>query len=284
FGYFVAYFGESTFANASTATRVFGALVVLILVDALYFFGSWKAAARTISMSFFSLEIANEQDKHPGTLRLALRYLIWLALRLPVFVPALVSFALAARDPERRNWFDRQLELRVIRRARLTARDIKDTSSSHIPEDRQRHGLVSLFTVSDNLILNDYYTRPFASEPTPLIAPLSLVRYSLVFGLVLAGLLALGMWAWDTWLWDALLDAYDVPVEMREFDTTTALGSDRAAALQWPMIISILLMLGSVIVGGIIAHGVTMLVFGVAPVRALVERGRSAIRRAVGRE
>jgi ABC-type uncharacterized transport system ATPase subunit len=284
FGYFVAYFGESTFANASTATRVFGALVVLILVDALYFFGSWKAAARTIGMSFFSLEIANEQDKHPGTLRLALRYLIWLALRLPAFVPALISFALATRDPERRNWFDRQLELRVIRRARLTARDIKDTGSSHIPEDRQRHGLVSLFTVSDNLILNDYYTRPFASEPTPLIAPLSLVRYSLVFGLVLAGLLALGMWAWDTWLWDALLDAYDVPVEMREFDTTTALGSDRAAALQWPIIISILLMLGSVIVGGIIAHGVTMLVFGVAPVRALVERGRSAIRRAVGRE
>src|SRR5690606_3449445 len=211
FGYFVAYFGESTFANASTATRVFGALVVLILVDALYFFGSWKAAARTIGMSFFSLEIANEQDKHPGTLRLALRYLIWLALRLPAFVPALASFAVATRDPEQRNWFDRQLGLRVIRRARITARDIKDTGSSHVPEDRQRHGLVSLFTVSDNLILNDYYTRPFASEPTALIAPLSLVRYLLVFGLVLAGLLALGVWAWDTWLWEALLDTYNVP-------------------------------------------------------------------------
>ena len=283
-GSFIAYFGESTFANASTASRVAGALIVLIVVDALYFFGSWQAAARTIGMSFFSLEVANEQDKHPGTLRLALRYLVWLALRLPVGIPLLVSFVLAHQDPEHRNWFDRRLGLRVIRRARITARDIKDTGSSHVPEDRQRHGLVALFSVADNLILNDYYTKPFAQEPTALTAPLALVRYLLVLGAVMAALTGLALWAWDAWLWGAVLDLYDVPLEMREFATDVALGSDRAAALQWPLIISILLLLGGEILFGLIAHGVTMLVFGVAPVKALIERGRAALYRAVGRK
>lgn len=283
-GYFVAYFGESTFQNASTATRVAGALIVLIVVDAIYFLGSWKAAARTLGMSFFSLEIANEQDKRPNTLRLVMRYLVWLALRLPVFIPAVVSFALAQRDPEQRNWFDRWLRLRVIRRARITARDIKDTGSSHVPEDRQRHGLVSLFSVADNLVLNDYYTRPFAQEPTALIAPLALGRYALVVGVVMAALTGLALWVWDSWLWTALLDAYNVPADMREFATDVALGSERSAALQWPMIISILLLLGAEILFAIIAHGVTMLIFGIAPVKALIERTRAALRRVIGRE
>lgn len=284
-GYFVAYFGESTFRNASTATRVAGALIVFVVVDALYFLGSWRISARTIGMSFFSLEIANEQDKHPGTLRLTLRYLIWLALRLPAGVPALVSFVLTAQDPDGRAWFDRQLGLRVIRRERITARQIKDAGSSHVPEDRQRYGLVHLYSVADNLILNDYYIKPFAQEPTLLMVPLALTSYALVFGAVVAGLTGLALWVWDQWLWTAILDAYHVPLEMREIVPSVALGSERAAALQWPLIISILLLLVAEIVFGIIAHGVAILVFGAGPVRALMARGRAWLDRVVrGRE
>jgi general nucleoside transport system ATP-binding protein len=40
-------------------------------------------------------------------------------------------------------------------------RPITETGMAHVPEDRQRHGLVLPFTVADNLVLNTYYQRPF---------------------------------------------------------------------------------------------------------------------------
>lgn len=41
-------------------------------------------------------------------------------------------------------------------------RVITEQGVAHIPEDRQRHGLVLPYTVADNLILNSYYRAPFA--------------------------------------------------------------------------------------------------------------------------
>lgn len=41
-------------------------------------------------------------------------------------------------------------------------RVITEQGAAHIPEDRQRHGLVLPYTVADNLILNSYYRAPFA--------------------------------------------------------------------------------------------------------------------------
>ena len=32
----------------------------------------------------------------------------------------------------------------------------------HVPEDRNKHGIVSAFTIADNLVLNTYYRTPFA--------------------------------------------------------------------------------------------------------------------------
>ncbi|NDJ51605.1 MAG: ATP-binding cassette domain-containing protein, partial [Chloroflexi bacterium] len=46
--------------------------------------------------------------------------------------------------------------------SRTTPRHITDLGSSHIPEDRQRHGLVLNYPVVDNLILPDYYRRPYS--------------------------------------------------------------------------------------------------------------------------
>jgi simple sugar transport system ATP-binding protein len=40
-------------------------------------------------------------------------------------------------------------------------RMITETGMAHIPEDRQRHGLVLPFTVADNMVLNTYYKKPF---------------------------------------------------------------------------------------------------------------------------
>jgi simple sugar transport system ATP-binding protein len=43
-----------------------------------------------------------------------------------------------------------------------TPRTITELGSAHIPEDRQRDGLVMGFSVADNLVLNMYYQPPFA--------------------------------------------------------------------------------------------------------------------------
>jgi simple sugar transport system ATP-binding protein len=41
-----------------------------------------------------------------------------------------------------------------------------ESGQAHIPEDRQRHGLVLSFTVADNMILCDYYKPPFSVRGT----------------------------------------------------------------------------------------------------------------------
>ncbi|HUH98926.1 MAG TPA: ABC transporter ATP-binding protein [Anaerolineales bacterium] len=41
-------------------------------------------------------------------------------------------------------------------------RPIIETGLAHIPEDRQRHGLVLSYTVADNMVLCNYYLPPFA--------------------------------------------------------------------------------------------------------------------------
>jgi simple sugar transport system ATP-binding protein len=42
-----------------------------------------------------------------------------------------------------------------------TPRQITELGSAHIPEDRQRDGLVLSFPILDNLVLNNYYLPPF---------------------------------------------------------------------------------------------------------------------------
>ncbi|MCF7944588.1 MAG: ABC transporter ATP-binding protein [Spirochaetia bacterium] len=43
-------------------------------------------------------------------------------------------------------------------------RDRYEAGIAHIPEDRQKHGLVMDFTVSDNLVLKTYYQEPYSSR------------------------------------------------------------------------------------------------------------------------
>jgi len=46
---------------------------------------------------------------------------------------------------------------------RATPREILEAGAAHVPEDRQRDGLVLSYPVADNLALNTYYLPPFAS-------------------------------------------------------------------------------------------------------------------------
>ena len=45
---------------------------------------------------------------------------------------------------------------------RATPRQLVDSGEAHIPEDRQKHGLVLSYPVADNLVLRTYERPPFA--------------------------------------------------------------------------------------------------------------------------
>jgi simple sugar transport system ATP-binding protein len=46
-----------------------------------------------------------------------------------------------------------------------TPRQITELDVAHIPEDREKHGLVMAYPVADNLVLNRYYQEPYAHGP-----------------------------------------------------------------------------------------------------------------------
>jgi general nucleoside transport system ATP-binding protein len=47
-----------------------------------------------------------------------------------------------------------------------TPRSFTEAGLAHIPEDRQRHGLVLGYTIADNMVLCDYYKPPFSIRGT----------------------------------------------------------------------------------------------------------------------
>lgn len=260
-GFFVWYFNNGSLSVA-------GAIGVILVVDALYFFGSWLNFGATLGMALFGLEITTIEHTHrPSALKLVERYLLLFALRLPLFVPLAITFRAARQSGSDRLWCDERAGLRVIKRERIIPRRIKDIGTSHVPEDRQRHGLVKPYTVADNLILNDYYERPFAKEPNAAQLPVTLTGYLVVVGVIIAIFTTAAVYLWDQYLWTALLDAYHVPQELREIGPT--LSSNQRAELQYPLVISALLLIVAEMIFGVVAHAVANRVLGVARVQAL---------------
>jgi simple sugar transport system ATP-binding protein len=45
-----------------------------------------------------------------------------------------------------------------------TPREVSEMGVGHVPEDRNKHGLIGTFSVADNLVLNNYFKRPFAQR------------------------------------------------------------------------------------------------------------------------
>ena len=274
--YFTAYF-TAYFRNEDMSIGLVAP--VALIVDALYFLGSWLAKSRTLGMALVGLELADQHDRRPGPLRLIQRYVAFVVLRVPLFIPLLVMAWTAQRDADRQTWLDRLLGLRLIRRERITPRRIKDAGTSHVPEDRQRHGLVRLYSVADNLVLNDYYERPFAKEPNLAELPGALLRYLLVVGTVVAVLTVIALYVWDRWLWTAVLDAYNVPHDLREIGSS--LSRAQKTVLQYPLNIGAVALLLAELVFGAIGHLVALRVLGTERVRATVRRVITPFRQAV---
>lgn len=271
-GYFAAYFRNEDMSIGLVAP-------VALIVDALYFLGSWLAKSRTLGMALLGLELADHADRRPSRLRLVQRYVAFVVLRAPLFVPLLVMAWAAWRDADHQTWLDRLLGLRLIRRERITPRRIKDAGTSHVPEDRQRHGLVRRYSVADNLVLNDYYERPFAKEPNLAELPGTLLRYLLVVGGVVAVLTVLGVTIWDRWLWTAVLDAYHVPTDLREIGAS--LSRAQKTVLQYPLNIGAVALLLAELVFGAIGHLVALRVLGAERVRAAIRGATAPFRQAV---
>jgi simple sugar transport system ATP-binding protein len=47
----------------------------------------------------------------------------------------------------------------------LTPRQVTEKGVAHIPEDREKHGLVMAYSIADNLVLNSYYLPPYSNGP-----------------------------------------------------------------------------------------------------------------------
>jgi len=53
------------------------------------------------------------------------------------------------------------IELDGVDLAGASPRKVHEMGVGHVPEDRNKHGIVGSFTVADNLVLNTYHRRPF---------------------------------------------------------------------------------------------------------------------------
>jgi len=72
----------------------------------------------------------------------------------------------------------------------VTPRSVTKAGCAHIPEDRQRYGMVSAYSVADNLVLNTCEDAPFAAPPTPARLPVAIAIFGVVFLAVFIGLSA----------------------------------------------------------------------------------------------
>jgi general nucleoside transport system ATP-binding protein len=57
------------------------------------------------------------------------------------------------------------VEIEGATTTRFTPRQVTEIGVAHIPEDREKHGLVMSYPVADNLVLNSYYRSPYARGP-----------------------------------------------------------------------------------------------------------------------
>jgi ABC-type uncharacterized transport system ATPase subunit len=303
------YFDEGIFSGA-VARQAAIAAGLAIATTGVYFFMSWSIAGSSFGMSLFGQKLVNRQDRKPSLVRINGRY-IWAALLgfvvlltgvtlvfsadvattvwnviasivllgVVLFSAGVVGLQSVFMLLPDLSWFRHNLGLRVIRRERITPRRIKNMDSSHVPEDRQRHGMVAAYSVADNLVLDDYYERPFAQEPDAAELPLALLRYALVFGLIVGVLTGAAVYAWEHGLWEGLLDLYNVPEDMRSYSIQFDLRSEQKPVLRMPFVVSIVLFLVAEIVFGLIAHGVTAFMFSRGAVQGAFRQMDEGVRR-----
>ncbi len=62
-----------------------------------------------------------------------------------------------------RSVVDGRFTIAGVDATHYTPRQITELGVAHIPEDREKHGLVMAYSLADNMVLNNYYQQPFAS-------------------------------------------------------------------------------------------------------------------------
>lgn len=55
-----------------------------------------------------------------------------------------------------------QIHITDVNASHFSPRQITELGVAHIPEDREKHGLVMPYTLADNIVLNNYYVPPYA--------------------------------------------------------------------------------------------------------------------------
>ena len=118
-------------------------------------------------------------------------------------------------------------------------REVTLLSAAHVPEDRQRYGLVKPFPVSDNLVLNQYFASPFATFPTLRQFPLAVAAYVALFGVFAFAILSL--------IWQPVYAEITRSLNLAELSPRQDPG---------PFIIALLISLGSALLGVVIVHNV----------------------------
>ncbi len=58
-----------------------------------------------------------------------------------------------------------QIKLDGANITHLPPRDVTEAGVAHVPEDREKHGLIMTYPIADNIVLNNYYLPPYASGP-----------------------------------------------------------------------------------------------------------------------
>jgi ABC-type uncharacterized transport system ATPase subunit len=272
--YFVSYFNNDPKAFKVLSVQ---SLLIFIVLDAIYTLGSWQLWGATFGKFAMSLQIVHKtDDSHPAFPSLVQRYVFQTLMRYTIIGYPVIAViqALASTETKssyqerlserfRRVWYDdiTTVNCRVINQIVITSRKIKDLRTGHIPEDRLRFGMVKAFSVTENLILNDYYEAPHAKSPSVLQLPLLSTSYALVMATIFAIIGYGWLRVWNSTLWGALLDSFNVPSGFRNFQAGQGLSDLQKAYIDDPLLLSLVILMVMTLLTGLVAYLLTKLIF-----------------------
>jgi ABC-type uncharacterized transport system ATPase subunit len=137
-------------------------------------------------------------------------------------------------------------------------RQITMAGVAHVPEDRQRYGMVKPFSVADNLVLNQYYVAPFSTAPSWRQLPFALIAYAFLFSVVFL----VGASVWSGSIWPSLQNG----LNLAELDAKKDVG---------PFILALLITVGATLLAMAVSHLVASTILNLAQ-RRLSARSRNA--------
>jgi ABC-type multidrug transport system fused ATPase/permease subunit len=121
--------------------------------------------------------------------------------------------------------------------------------------------MVKPFSVTENLILNDYYEAPHAQSPSVLQLPLLSTSYALVMAAIFAIIGYGWLRIWNSTLWSALLDSFNVPSGFRSVPSGQGLNDLQKAYLDDPLLLSLIILIVMTSLTGLVAYLLTKLIF-----------------------